>query len=65
MSPIAVPPMLACATCVGDPNAATTIAANAAIFLMLGVLVLVLGSVGSFIVCLARRSRRAGAETSA
>ncbi len=55
MMQTAIPQLLACATCTGNPGDITTSAANSAIFLMLGVLVLVLGSVGSFIFYLARR----------
>ncbi|CAN5197632.1 hypothetical protein BH23VER1_BH23VER1_31410 [soil metagenome] len=56
MLPTTIPHIIACATCVGDPGDVTSSAANAAIFLMLGVLGLVLGSFISFIVYLARRS---------
>ena len=42
-------PVIACATCSGDPNSATMVAANAAIFVMLFCLLL-LGSIGIAVV---------------
>jgi len=60
-SPLDVQGLLACATCMGDAGHATVLAANSAIFLMLAMLALVLGSIISFIVYLARRAR--GQET--
>ena len=42
-------PVIACATCTGDPNSATMVAANAAIFVMLFCLLL-LGGIGAAVV---------------
>lgn len=50
------PAVLACATCIGDADSASTLAANGAIFVMLGLLVLVLGSIVKFIFYLNRRA---------
>jgi hypothetical protein len=47
----------ACAVCMGDANSNLGAAANGAIFVMLGLLALVLGSLGWFMVSLARRAR--------
>jgi hypothetical protein len=49
-----VSPLLACATCMSDPDSQITLAANSAILLMVGVLVLVFGSILVFIRYLAR-----------
>lgn len=47
----------ACAVCMGDPNSSTAKAANAAIFLMLGVLFTVFGLLGAFAYSLYRRAQ--------
>ena len=47
----------ACAVCMGDPNSNTAQAANAAIFLMLGVLFGMFGLLGAFAYSLYRRSK--------
>lgn len=54
-----LPTIFACATCIGNPNERTTIAANAAIIFMLVVLVLVLGSLCGLIAFLRRCEKRA------
>ena len=54
----ALPALLACAVCYGDPSSAQTHGANLAIFTMLGVTGLVLTGCASFMVTLARRARR-------
>ncbi|MEM7145463.1 MAG: hypothetical protein AAF591_10020 [Verrucomicrobiota bacterium] len=52
-------PVVACATCMGDVNSPVMQGFNFAVLLMLGVLVLVLGSFLSFIRYLARCQRQA------
>jgi hypothetical protein len=51
----------ACTACMGDPNSKTAGAINAAIFLMLGVLALMLGSFVVFAFYLSRRANAGGA----
>lgn len=51
--------LLACATCIGDPNASSTLAANGAIVFMLCLLAVVLGALIKFITYLNRRSANA------
>lgn len=46
----------ACAACMGDPNSKSAGAINGAIFLMLGFIALILGSVGGFMFYLVRRA---------
>ena len=46
----------ACTACMGDPNSKTAGAINAAIFLMLGFLALMLGSLVAFAFYLSRRA---------
>jgi hypothetical protein len=46
----------ACTACMGDPNSKSAGAINGALFLMLGVIGLMLGSVGAFAYCLIRRA---------
>ena len=48
-------PVIACATCTGDPNSSTMVAANAAIFVMLFCLLLL----GGFGVAIVRHFARA------
>ena len=50
----------ACTACMGDPNSKTAGAINAAIFLMLGVLALMLGSLVAFAWYLSRRASAGG-----
>jgi hypothetical protein len=50
--------VMACAVCMGDRTSSVASAANGAIFVMLGVLVLVLGSCGWFLFRLASREKR-------
>jgi len=47
----------ACTVCMGDPTSNTAKAANAAIFLMLGVLFTVFGLLGAFAYSLYRRAK--------
>ena len=54
----ALPLLLACAVCYGDPHSPQTHGANLAIFTMLGVTAFVLTGCASFMVTLARRARR-------
>ncbi|MEM8952992.1 MAG: hypothetical protein AAGD22_02465 [Verrucomicrobiota bacterium] len=54
-----VQPLIACATCMGDANSPVVQGFNFAVLLMLGILVLVLGSFLSFIRYLARRQKDA------
>lgn len=48
----------ACTVCMGDPNSSTAQAANAAIFLMLGVLAIVFSMLGAFAYALYRRAQQ-------
>ena len=57
----ALPTLLACAVCYGDPSSPQTHGANLAIFTMLGVTAFVLTGCASFMVTLARRARRQAA----
>lgn len=50
--------LLACAMCTSGASETTVMAANGAIFLMLGVLGTMLASIAGFMVYLARRARR-------
>lgn len=56
----AIPAILACAACYGDPNSSQTQGMNLAIFTMLGVTAVVLGGIGIAIAYFARRARQAG-----
>jgi hypothetical protein len=47
---------LACSACMGDPNSNIAKGANAAIFLMLGLLLIVFGLLGAFALYLYKRS---------
>lgn len=47
----------ACSVCMGDPGTRSAGAINAAIFIMLGFVALILGSVGAFAFTLYRRSK--------
>ena len=49
---------LACATCVGQEDQVTTVAANGAVYVMLACLALVGGGVVAVIIAFARRARR-------
>lgn len=55
---------LACTACMGDPNSKTAGAINAAIFLMLAFVALMLGSLATFAWYLMRRSATTGAAIS-
>ncbi len=55
-------PIFACAVCTGQLDDAATKAANMGIWVMLFVLMGVLSCLGSFIINLARRSRRLALE---
>jgi hypothetical protein len=52
----------ACAVCMGAPDSKVAPAMNAAIFLMLGVIGTVLGSVGGFVLYLRKRAKSPGAD---
>ena len=54
-----IQPVISCATCMGDANSPVMKGATFAILLMLGVLVIVLGSFLTFIRYLARKQREA------
>ncbi len=58
-----IDPILACPMCMSGASGQELMAANTAILLMLGVLFSVLASFIGFIVYLAKRARRFGAET--
>lgn len=51
--------MIACAVCFGQSDAPMAIATNMGILVMLGVVAVVLGGFGSFLVYLNRQARRA------
>lgn len=51
----------ACTACMGDPNSKTAGAINAAVFLMIGFVGLMLGSFGAFAWYLSRRATTASA----
>lgn len=53
-----IQPLIACATCLSDRGSQTYTAANSAIFLMLGCLVLVLASLAAFVIHLARGGQK-------
>ena len=55
----------ACTACMGDPNSKAAGAINAAIFLMLGFIALMLGSFAAFGWYLSRRTATAGPTLSA
>jgi ABC-type transport system involved in multi-copper enzyme maturation permease subunit len=48
---------MACSACMGDPNSRSAGAINGAIYIMLGFVSLILGSVGAFAFTLYRRSQ--------
>lgn len=54
--------VLGCAVCVGDPNSPVTVGMNMAILFLLAVVAVMLGSVFTFILYLARKQREAMAE---
>ena len=54
----AMPAILACAACYGDPGSSQTQGMNLAIFTMLGVTAVVLGGIGIAIAYFARRARQ-------
>lgn len=53
---------LACATCISQEHQVTTLAANGAVYVMLGCLALVGGGVLAVIIAFARRARRYAAS---
>ena len=53
---------LACATCISQEHQVTTVAANGAVYVMLGCLALVGGGVLTVIIAFARRARRFAAS---
>ena len=52
----------ACATCMGQSGQTTVLAANGAVFVMLGALVLVFGVILAVVIAFIRRARRFAAE---
>lgn len=54
----------ACATCIGQSGQVTVLAANGAVFVMLGALMLVFGVIFAIVVTFIRRARRLEAEVS-
>ena len=52
----------ACATCMGQSGQVTVLAANGAVFVMLGALMLVFGVIFAIVVSFIRRARRIEAE---
>lgn len=54
--------LVACATCIPNADARVITAANSAILFMLLMLVLVLGSIFSFIIYLMRRAGNSGGD---
>jgi len=49
---------IACATCMSDRGSQAYVAANSAVFIMLGCLVLVLGSIAAFVFHLVRGGQK-------
>ena len=57
---VTLPSFIACATCIPNSDARVALAGNSAILFMLITLMIVLGSVFSFIIYLSRRARNSG-----
>jgi hypothetical protein len=57
--------LLLCPVCVGDPSSPMTQAAQAGVLFLLGVVVLMLGAIGSIAILWARRAKRLSAPPAA
>lgn len=53
---------VACATCIGQDGQVTVMAANGAVFVMLGALILVFGAILAVVISFIRRARRFAAS---
>ena len=53
---------VACATCIGQDGQVTVMAANGAVFVMLGALILVFGTILAVVISFIRRARRFAAS---
>jgi hypothetical protein len=59
---MSLPFSIACATCIGQDGQVTVMAANGAVFVMLGALILVFGTILAVVISFIRRARRFAAS---